>query len=335
MEGIAIVGSGRMGERRVRSVLASAALGERTRIVVCADRDADAANRLASLAGADATTSWRTAVERDDVTLVVVATPHDLLAEVAAAGAALGKHVLVEKPGGRVPADIDRIASAAAGTGACIRVGFNHRAHRALRQLRALVDADAIGPIRYLRGRYGHGGRPGYEHDWRADDRRSGGGQTIDQGAHLIDLSAWLLADVDVVSAATATYFWDMDVEDNVFLLLRSSTGQLAQLHASWTEWKNLFSLEVFGRDGKLEVTGLGGSYGEERLVLHRMTPEMGPPETTAWSFPEPDDSLERELSELLDDIALGRTPTPGLAEARTVLEIVQRARSPHSSDRS
>ena len=78
-----------------------------------------------------------------------------------------------------------------------------------------------------------------------------------------------------------------MPVEDNAFLLLETAAGQIALLHASWTEWKNLFSFEIYGRDGKLEITGLGGSYGIERLTFYKMRPEMGPPETTIWEYPD------------------------------------------------
>ena len=61
---------------------------------------------------------------------------------------------------------------------------------------------------------------------------------------------------------------------------------RMALLHASCTEWKNLFSFEIYGRDGKIEINGLGGSYGVERLAYYRMLPEMGPPETTIWEYP-------------------------------------------------
>ena len=80
-----------------------------------------------------------------------------------------------------------------------------------------------------------------------------------------------------------------MPVDDNAFLLLRTARGQAAFLHASCTEWKNLFSLEIYGRDGKLAIDGLGGSYGVERLAFYRMLPEMGPPETTIWEYPRGD----------------------------------------------
>ena len=67
-----------------------------------------------------------------------------------------------------------------------------------------------------------------------------------------------------------------MPVEDNAFFLLRTPSNQVAQLHASWTEWKNTFSFELSGRTGKLEIQGLGGSYGVERLLPIRCSPKWG-----------------------------------------------------------
>jgi predicted dehydrogenase len=93
----------------------------------------------------------------------------------------------------------------------------------------------------------------------------------------------------------------------------------------SCTEWKNLFSLEIYGRDGKIAVDGLGGSYGVERLTFYRMLPEMGPPETTVWDFPGGDDSWTLETTAFADDVRLGREPSPGLQEGIRTLEIVER----------
>ena len=152
-----------------------------------------------------------------------------------------------------------------------------------------LCDAGALGPLLYLRGRYGHGGRLGYDREWRADPAVAGGGELLDQGVHLIDLSRWFLGDFVEVAGRVGTYFWNMPVEDNGFSVLRTAAGQVAWLHASCTEWKNLFCFEIFGRDGKLQIDGLGGSYGVERLTFYRMLPQMGPPETTIWEYPGED----------------------------------------------
>ena len=177
----------------------------------------------------------------------------------------------------------------------------------------------------FIRGRYGHGGRPGYEREWRAQPERSGGGELVDQGVHLIDLARWFLGDFSCVQGRAQTYFWDMPVEDNGFLLLETALGQVAFLHASWTEWKNLFSFEIAGRRGKLEINGLGGSYGVERLTWYKMAPEMGPPETLTWEYPMGDDSWEAECAAFLEDIRLGRQPQPGISDAQAALRIVER----------
>ena len=121
------------------------------------------------------------------------------------------------------------------------------------------------------------------------------------------------------------TYFWNMPVDDNAFLLLKTAQKQVAFLHASCTEWKNLFSFELYGRDGKLQVDGLGGSYGVERLTCYKMLPEMGPPETTIWEYPMADDSWEIETKEFLEDIRLGRKPAVSLGDAEAALAIVDR----------
>jgi predicted dehydrogenase len=232
--------------------------------------------------------------------------------------------VLIEKPGARSAAELDCVAQAAAHTGALVRVGFNHRYHRALRKAREVLDSGVLGPLMFIRGRYGHGGRIGYDKEWRSRPEISGGGELIDQGMHLVDLARWFLGDFVSVQGSIATYFWDMPVEDNGFLLLETARGQTAFLHASCTEWKNLFSLEIYGRTGKLEINGLGGSYGTERLVHYHMLPEMGPPPTTIWEYPMADDSWQSEFQDFLEDVRLGRQPDPGIAAAQAALRVVE-----------
>jgi predicted dehydrogenase len=115
-----------------------------------------------------------------------------------------------------------------------------------------------------------------------------------------------------------------MPVEDNGFILLRTASHKAAFLQVSCTEWKNMFCLEIYGKNGKLQIDGLGGSYGLERLTHYRMLPQMGPPQTTAWEYPMGDDSWTLEFKEFLDDIHNRRQPAAGLHDARAALEIVE-----------
>jgi predicted dehydrogenase len=179
----------------------------------------------------------------------------------------------------------------------------------------------------FVRARYGHGGRLGYENEWRAAPELSGGGEAIDQGVHLIDLARWFLGDFVDVQGAAPTFFWNMSVEDNAFFLLGTATGRVALLHASWTEWKNLFSFEYAGRNGKLEIAGLGGSYGTERLAYYKMLPAMGPPETTIYEYPGADDSWQAEMAAFSDDIRLRRMPSPSVGDAQAALRIAEQVR--------
>lgn len=315
---VAIVGCGLIGVKRAQALAGC-------RVRVCCDAVPDRAEKLAArYPGAEAVTDWSAAATHSEVDIVIVAVTHDLLASVAEVAAAAGKHVLIEKPGARRAAELDPVLLQAQRTSVAVRVGFNHRYHRALQQARQIFLSGELGDMMFIRGRYGHGGRIGYDREWRADPQVSGGGELLDQGIHLIDLSRWFLGEFTGVQAHIATYFWDMPVEDNAFLILTTPGGQTAFLHATWTEWKNLFSLEIYGRTGKLEISGLGGSYGVERLACYRMSPQLGPPETTIWEYPMADNSWEVEFGEFLDDIRLHRDPAPGIRDAQAALRVIE-----------
>jgi predicted dehydrogenase len=317
--GVAIVGCGFIGKKRAK------ALGT-ARLVACVDVVLERALALAQMVpGAIATHDWRAVLDDSKVDIVIVSTTNNMLAEVTLAAVQAGKHVLVEKPGARRSRDIKVLMEAAQRSGRQVRVGFNHRYHPSLRKARELLEAGALGEMMLVRGRYGHGGRLGYEKEWRADPALSGGGELIDQGAHLIDLSRWFLGDFSEATGFAHTYFWKMPVEDNAFLMLKTPRHQVAHLHVSCTEWKNLFSLEIYGRNAKLHVEGLGGSYGIERLSYYKMLPQMGPPETTIWEYPMDDNSWYAEFEEFLEDIKLRRTPSANLNDALAVLSVVEK----------
>jgi len=315
---VGIIGCGLIGHKRAR------VLGD-SRLLAVADTNLARAQQLAAqFPGCDASMEWQALVARDDIDLVIVATTNDALAPVTQAAITHGKHVLVEKPAARNADELRPLVAAALAAGVTVKVGFNHRFHPAFQQARTLWDSGVLGPLMYIRARYGHGGRLGYEREWRADPAIAGGGEMLDQGVHLIDLARWFAGDFAEVSGHVGTYFWNMPVEDNGFALLKTAQGQVAWLHASCSEWKNLFCFEIFGRDGKLQIDGLGGSYGVERLSFYKMLPQMGPPETTIWEYPGEDISWRDEYAHLLECIAAQRVPEGSLDDALAALEIVR-----------
>jgi predicted dehydrogenase len=313
---VGIVGCGFIGQKRAKA-LAGATL------TAVADIDPTRAATLASSTGAQVCNSWQALVKRPDVDIVVVATTNNALAPVTLAAVEAGKHVLVEKPTARNAAELEPVMSAVPKQGVQVRVGFNHRYHPAFLKAQEIFSSGVLGEMMFIRGRYGHGGRVGYDQEWRADPELSGGGELLDQGVHLIDLARLFLGDFPQVQGFAHTYFWQMPVDDNGFMLLQTRQRQTAFLHVSWTEWKNLFSFEIYGRDAKLHIEGLGGSYGVERLTHYQMRPEMGPPDTTCWEYPGPDQSWEIEFREFLEDITQKRTPSANLNDAYAALQIV------------
>lgn len=315
---IAIIGCGLIGQKRAKT-LAKCCL------VACVDQVAERAENLArQFPGCVALTDWRGVVTRADVDVVIISTLHVSLAEIALQAVQAGKHVLVEKPAARKASELQPVIAAAKKSGSLVRVGFNHRYHRAFRKARELVDQGALGELMFIRARYGHGGRVGYDKEWRADPALSGGGELIDQGVHLIDLARSFLGDFTEIHGHAHTYFWNMPVDDNGFLMLKTPKKQVAFLHASCTEWKNLFSFELYGRHGKIDINGLGGSYGTERIAFYKMSAEMGPPETLMWEFPMADNSWQCECDDFLEDIKLNRQPAAGLLDAYAALQIVE-----------
>lgn len=317
--GVGIVGCGLIGQKRAK------ALGKVGQLVACADLDVARAESLARTSGVKIFRDWRELVWSPLVDVVIVATLHDSLAEITRTAAEAGKHVLVEKPAARNAAELGPVMEAAAKHGVKVHVGFNHRYHRSLRKAKELVNSGVLGELMFVRARYGHGARLGYDKEWRADPALSGGGELIDQGPHLIDLARWFLGEITEVNGFAHTYFWDMPVDDNGFMLLKTAKKQAAFLHASCTEWKNLFSMEIYGKLGKLDLSGLGGSYGVEKITWYRMLPEMGPPETTTWEYPMADDSWAIEMAEFFEDIRLDRDPAASLADAEATLSIIEK----------
>ena len=314
-----LIGCGLIGRKRALAMPASG------KVCLLSDKNNVIAEALASdLPDAKVVEDWRDICSSTDIDAVIVSVSHDSLASISIAAIRNGKHLLVEKPAARTANEFRQVVKEAEQKGVVLKVGYNHRYHPSLLKAKEIIQNNILGPLMFVRGRYGHGGRVGYENEWRAQKEISGGGELIDQGSHLIDLSMWILGDFNKVHGVTPTFFWDMEVEDNCFLSLTTKTGQMAWLHASWSEWKNMFCFEIYGREGKIQIDGLGGSYGRESLILYQMSAEMGPPATVNYEFPESDNSWRLELVDFIGSIGGKNTLQSDGNSALRVLEIIE-----------
>lgn len=269
-----------------------------------------------------------------DLDLVFACTPNNLIPEVAIRALNNGLHVFCEKPPGRNLSDIQRIhAAELANPGCRLLFGFNHRHHPGITDAKAIIDSGALGEILTLRGVYGKGAGYDYHTSWRNDPEVGGGGILLDQGIHMLDLFRLFVGDFSEVISMRGITAFDVAVEDNAFVLLRTESGKMAQLHSSATSWKHTFRLEIGCEKGYLVISGLlskTGSYGRETLTVGRR-PSMGeraavgnPREETTYYDSDP--SWDIEVAHFVECINEGKPVEKGTsADALRVMEIIDR----------
>lgn len=319
---VAIIGCGLIGSRRADIIQK---IGTDS-VISVVDTDTERAKALAAKIGCKAEKDWQSAID-SDADAVIVSTTNNWLAQISVAALKKGKHVLSEKPMGRNLADAQAMYQAQQSSGRTLKIGFNHRYHPAIFKAHEICAEGKLGKLFYARSFYGHGGRPGYESEWRGNAELSGGGELLDQGVHVIDLLGWFLGDFSKAFGVIQTFQWfqkhGAPVEDNAMATLTSANGQLAMFHTSWTQWKNRFSFEVFGEKGYVRVEGLGGSYGIERLTLGLRKPEGGAPVENEWEFSGPDNSWEEEWKDFTSSIQQGRQPLGSAREGLSVMQVI------------
>lgn len=211
-------------------------------------------------------------INNPEIDVVIVCTPNFFNKQLTIRALQAKKHVFCEKPPAFTGADILEIKEAEAASGKKLMYGFNHRHHDSVIHMKNLIDSGEYGKVLWLRGRYGKSVTKDYYNQWRAKKELSGGGILMDQGIHMLDLFLYLSGDFDVVKAEVSNLYWHMDVEDNAFVILKdSATGKVASLHSTMSQWRHLFSLEIFLEKGYMVLNGLitsSMSYGEETLSI-------------------------------------------------------------------
>ncbi len=314
---VAIVGAGLIGRKRALALPSDVTLK-----TIC-DVNKELAKRFSDEFDCEFTTNFDEVLKDKNIDAVIIATPNGFLAPLSEKAIAARKHVLVEKPGALNPLEMKKILDAHRKNPLVVMYGYNHRYHPALAKAKEIVDTGGFGEVLFIRAKYGHGGRLGYEKEWRFKKELSGGGELTDQGPHLIDLVNFYIGQMPRIKSTTTTFFWNTDLEDTAFMILENDKNQAALLSVSCVEWKNLFSFEIMLKTAKLQIDGLGGSYGKEKLTIYKMKQEMGPPIVEEQSFEETDQSWSKENQVFFDRIKKGDTSNQGILDAKYVLETI------------
>lgn len=268
------------------------------------------------------------------VDAVFVCTPNDATAAVVVEALDAGKHVFSEKPPGRTRQEARAMWEAQHRHPTLVlKFGFNHRYHVAVREAKAIVDSGRLGRVLWVRGVYGKSGGARYLEDWRSRRAIAGGGILLDQGIHMLDLFRHFCGEFDEVHSQVDRVYWDTNVEDNVFALLRSRAGPPAMLHSSATMWKHTFQLDLGCSEGYVTITGIVSgtrSYGRETLIVGRRQFEgetfaLGNPREEIVYF-DRDPSWQAEVEEFATCITTGAPVAHGTPDdALRVMDLVYR----------
>ena len=253
----------------------------------------------------------------EDLDVLFVCLTNDINPDATIAGLERGLHVFCEKPPGRSVADIERVI-------ACekqrphlkLKYGFNHRYHDSVRDALAIQRSGELGRVINMRGVYGKSkfisyGQPS---SWRVERDVAGGGILLDQGIHMVDLMRLFGGEFKDIYSFVANDFWNYDVEDNAYALMRGETGVVAMLHSTATQWRHRFNLDITLEKGSLILGGIlsgSKSYGTETLTIAwAAQDDMGDPIERMTSY-ESDLSWALEINDF----------TAAILEDRPIIE--------------
>ena len=241
--------------------------------------------------------------------ILFVCLSNDMAAEVTIAGLQAGLHVFCEKPPGRNMEEISQvIACETQHPGLKLKYGFNHRYHDSVRDALEIVKSGDLGKIINLRGVYGKSKIITFDQDdWRTHRDIAGGGVLLDQGIHMVDLLRLFGGEFTEVNSYINNSFWNYDVEDNAYALMKTDDGIVAIFHSSATEWRHRFRLEIALERGNIILSGLlsgSKSYGAETLTVVWGNPEEdhGDPKEQMTRYNE-DPSWHDEVFEFADAV--------------------------------
>jgi predicted dehydrogenase len=316
-----IIGYGKMGKIRAKTAL------ETTRAKICAVYEPARDSADVDLPWVETTAE---VLQHAEIQAVFICTPNNLNKPLTIAALQAGKHVFCEKPPAFTARDIEEIRDAEAASGRKLMYGFNHRHHGSMQRAKHEVESGNYGRLLWMRGRYGKSVDLNFTKTWRARQELAGGGILLDQGIHMLDLFLFFAEEFDVVQALVSNLYWKLDIEDNVFAqFLNTKTGIAASLHSTMTQWRHLFSLEIFLEKGHIVINGLktpSGTYGDEVLTLEHNSskpPEVRWDETVRITY-NADTSWRSEVDSFFDAIEHDRPVMAGnSADALKLMRLI------------
>ena len=272
--------------------------------------------------------NYKTLLENVSLDILFVCLPNYLAAEVTIAALENSLHVFCEKPPGRDISDIKTVID-------CekkfpkqkLMYGFNHRHHNSVIDAIKIIKSNELGKVLSLRGVYGKSKIISFDSDWRTKRAMAGGGILLDQGIHMIDMMRLFAGEFTEIHSYVTNEYWNHDVEDNAYALMKTEDGIIAMMHSSATQWRHMFQLSINLSKGAIILSGIltsTKSYAPETItVVFADENDKGDPREQTTRYNE-DKSWIREINEFADVIINNKQVANGTShEALQTMELV------------
>ena len=294
---VGIAGYGVVGKTRHKS------LELNTSYKVTAISESSVEARKSIPKGIDIFNDYKSLIADAKIDVVFISLPNQFAAEASSLSLQKGLHVFCEKPPARTHAELLAVKEQSLKSpNLKLMYGFNHRFHLSVEEAKSIIDSNSFGRIINMKGVYGKSQMISFNQtDWRTSREAAGGGILLDQGIHMLDLIRYLSGEsFTQVFSFIDNAFWNFDVEDNAYVLMKSPKGVVAQLHSSATQWRHVFNLEITLEKGSLILGGLltgSKSYGDEVLTVISSDPlvDKGTPRELTSKYNE-DVSWDNEI---------------------------------------
>jgi predicted dehydrogenase len=262
---------------------------------------------------------------------VVIATPAGSHFELARAALLAGKHTFVEKPLATKVAEVDELGELAQARNLVVMVGHTFIYNAAVRYVKKLIDAGDIGEIRYL-----------YSQRLNLGRIRSDIDALWNFAPHDISIIQYWLGDPEPLSVLRHGMDYMQDqVDDVVFLNIVYPRKIMANIHVSWLDPQKVRKMIVVGSrkmvvyDDVAEDKIAIYDKGIDRKAILGQNMDFDKPQPLEFSYRSGDillpqikftEPLRAEAEHYLDCIRNRRTPITGVAHARNVVSILERA---------
>jgi len=272
--------------------------------------------------------NYKELLDNASINILFVCLPNYLAAEVTIAALENSLHVFCEKPPGKDIKDIKTVME-------CekkfpkqkLMYGFNHRHHDSVIDAIKIIKSNELGKVLSLRGVYGKSKIISFDSDWRTKRNMAGGGILLDQGIHMIDMMRMFAGEFTEIHSYVTNDYWNHDVEDNAYTLMRTEDGIIAMMHSSATQWRHMFQLSINLSKGAVNLSGIltsTKSYAPETItVIFAGDNADGDPREQTTKYNK-DKSWYREIVEFADIILHNKPVANGSShEALKTMELV------------